>query len=804
MIRDLRFALRALLKAPGFTFIAVLAIALGIGGSTTMFSAVNAILLKPLPLIQDQERLLYVSQYFPKTDDDGSGTSFPDYLEFKKQATTLDGFGAAQEATFIISGRDKPERYLGANISADTFAFLGVQPILGRLFHPEEGEPGAAPVALLGYDVWQKLFGGKADVVGSIVPINGKQATVVGVMPRGWRFPEVSDIWMPLQMDEKSHPRGDFFLECIAKMKPGVTLEQARTELEAISGRIAAEHPATNAGAGVIVRPFREEIVRDAKTLTLLVMGAVLFVHLIACANVANLLLARAATRAKEVGIRLALGATRPQIIRQLLSESLLLGVAGSAVGLLFAVWGLDLMLAAIPQELPYWLRFGFDFRVFSFAIGIGLLSSVLFGLLPALQVSRPQLVDVLKEGGRSAGGSAKGQRVRNALVVAEVALALVLLVGAGLMMRSFKHLQSTDLGADVSSTLTFRIGLPESQFTDPEMPRRFFERLIPELTNLPGVEAAGATTALPGSGNIGINAMTLDGEPAPAQLQDGRMARSLTITPGFLQTARVQLLRGRDFSAADQREAPRVALVDEHAVRLWFSGQDPIGRQVRVLKKPEDPSEWATIVGVVRPVVYDQLVRQRQLPTVYFAHAQQGTRFLSVAVRTKTDPRSFVNVARSAVLSVHPDVPIYRVATAEQVVAESFWDRRFFSSLFTIFAGLALFLASLGLYGVMDYSVRQRTQEIGVRMALGAQGSDVLRLVTGHGLRLIVLGLAIGFTGAFFLTQLMASSLAVSAHDPVSFAVVGTLLFVVGLVACYIPARTAMRLDPIVALRHE
>ena len=465
MLRDLRYACRMLVKTPGFSIISILAVALGIGASTTMFSSINALLLRPMPLIQDQDRLIAVSQYFLKNADQNAGTAFPDYLEWKKSVTTLDGIAAIQEATFIVSGGDKPERYLGGEISADAFSFLGVQPILGRQFRPEEDQLNAAPVALIGYDIWQNHFGGDRAVVGKIIPINGKQVTIVGVMPKGWRFPEVCDIWMPLQMDEKDHPRGNFFLDCIGKVKKGVSIEQARAELEAITARIAVQHPETNSGSSVHVTPFREEMVKNFKTLTLLVMGAVLFVHLIACANVANLLLARGATRAKEIGIRLALGASRRQIVRQLLAESLVLGMVGSALGLLFAVWGVDLMLTALPNEVPYWIHFDFDWRVFSFALGIGAVSSVLFGLLPALQASHPRLVDALKEGGRTGAGGAKGQRIRNSLVVAEVALALVLLIGAGLMMRSFMKLQKTDIGMDPSRTLTFRVGLPEAQF---------------------------------------------------------------------------------------------------------------------------------------------------------------------------------------------------------------------------------------------------------------------------------------------------------------------------------------------------
>ena len=805
MTRDFRYAVRMLLKSPAFTIIAILAIALGIGATTVGFSAINALLLRPFPLLQDQDRLVHITQYLTKLGDQDADVAFPDYLEWRKQTQTLEGIGAVQEATFIVSDGDVPARYLGAKISADTFAMLGVQPIMGRHFRSEEDDLNAPPVALLGYHVWQNHFGGDPEIVGRVVPINGKQATVVGVMPKGWRFPEICDIWMPLQFSEEDNPRGQFFLETIAKLKPGVSIAQARAELEAINARIAAQYPDTNAGMGVRMTFYRDEAVSDARTLTLLVMGAVLFVHLIACANVANLLLARAATRTKEIAVRLALGAARRHVVRQLLAESAVLGLAGSALGLLFAIWGVDLMVTALPNELPYWLNFDLDGRVFGFAVGMGLLSSVAFGLVPALQSSRPQLVDVLKEGGRSGGGSVKGQRIRNALVVAEVALALILLVGAGLMMRSFMKLQQTNLGVDTSNVLTFRVGLPESQFPDEAVAGRFFEQLIPRLTEVQGVDSAGATTSLPATG-LGTSAFVIEGEPEPARLQDARLMGTLSVTPGFVEAMRIALVRGRSFTAADNKDATRVAMIDEAGAAAWFPNQDPIGRQLRVIKKLGEEPVWATIVGIVKPVAYSRLTRKRtNFPVTYFAHAQTTPRFMSVAMRTKTDPKSFVNIARSTVLEVNRELPIYRIATMDEVIAESYWDRKFFGSLFTIFACLALFLASLGLYGVMSYSVRQRTQEIGVRMALGAQAADVLRMVTGQGMRLIGLGLLIGFAGAFFLMKLLVGSLhGVSAHDPLSFGLVGLILAIVGFAACYLPARSAMRLDPMIALRYE
>jgi putative ABC transport system permease protein len=805
MMRDLRYALRMLIKTPGFAIVAILAVALGIGASTTSFSIVNGVLLRPFPFMQNQERLVYLTQYFSTTPDLDNSMSFPDFLEIKKQATTLEGVGAWTDATFIIANGDKPERLLGSNISANTFSFLGVQPILGRQFRPEEDDLNAPPVALLAYHVWKNSFGGDPGIVGRQVPINGKQVTIIGVMPKEWRFPRVSDIWMPLQLNEKENPRGNYFLSSIGLLKKGVSIQQARAELKAIAGRVAAEFPATNTGCEIRIKTFRDEMIgTGGKQLTLLIMGAVIFVHLIACANVANLLLARATSRRREVAVRCALGAGRWQIVRGLLTESLVLGFAGSALGMLVAVWGVDLMAVAIPIELPFWLRFSIDWRVFSFALVTGLLSSVIFGLVPAWQISKPALVDSLKEGGRGGVGGTKGQRVRNALVVAEVALSLSLLIGAGLMIRSFLAVRNFDIGVDPKNVLTFRVGLPPSQYPDKQIAARVFQELLAKLREMPGVSAAAATTSLPASNDIGADAIVLKGDVAPKQLQDSRFARTATITPGYLEACRIRLLRGRDFTIADNKDAPRVVLIDDRAAEVWFPNQDPIGQQLRGYERTGEPGEWATVVGVVRRVLYASDDRKRGLPAVYTAEYQQPEPFMSVMMRTAQDPKSFVNSARAALLSVNKDLPIYRVFTMDEIVANSFWEKKFFGNLFAIFAGLALFLAALGLYGVMAYSVRQRTQEIGVRIALGAQARDIFRLVTLQGVRLIVIGLAIGFVASYFLTQLMASILEVSAHDPFSFAIVGGLLFLVGLAACYLPARVAMRLNPLDALRHE
>ena len=806
MWRDVKYAARSLLKAPAFAAISILTLALGIGVVVTVFSAVNAVLLKPLPLMQDQDRLVSLEHYVKNVGADHDvGFDYPSVVDARKQLTTIEGLGITEDMTMIVSDGEKPERYLGAAVQADLFNSLGVKPILGRSFRLEENAPSAAPVVLLGYNLWQERYGGRRDVVGQTIQVNGLVATVVGVMPKEWRYPEVADLWLPLRMTEKENPRASFDFTPVGRLRKGATLAQANAELALFAKNLERAHPDVYEGSSFRAVPMRDEVTKDSRTLTLLLMGAVLFVQLIACANVANLLLARGATRTKEFGIRVALGAGRARVVRQLLVESALIGFLGSVGGLLFAVWGIDLMLSLIPVPLPYWLQITLDGRVILFAIAAGLVSSLFFGLLPALRVSRPNLVEVLKEGGRSSAGGSRGQRMRDYLVVAEVAIALVLLIGAGLLMRSFLNYQRADVGIATKDILTFRVGLPEAQFPDKQVTNRFFERLIPALDAVPGVQSAGATNRLPTSGS-GVYVFTLEGEPPPKNLQDARTASIVTITPGYLETLRIPLLRGRDFSTDDKDGKPLVALIDQRTADKLFPGQNPIGKRFAQIEIAGGPAaKWIEIVGVTGNVVYDRLTNKHLRPTFYFTRAQTPQNFMSIVLRTDGAPAAFANLARQAVLSVNKEIPIYNVKLMTEVVKESYWDRVFFGTLFSAFAVLALFLASIGLYGVMSYSVRQRTQEIGVRMALGAQTRDVLSLVTGAGLKLIGLGLVIGLTVAYFLLQLLRGSLEqISAHDPLTFVALPLLLLFVGLLACYLPARSATRLDPVEALRYE
>jgi predicted permease len=801
MLTDLRFAVRLLLKNPGFTAIAVLALGLGIGLSTAIFNAYSAIVLRPIPHLVDEDRIAFVNPYNLKLANIDLGMSLPDFVDLREQSTKFEGWTVVQNRTMVFGG-EKPERLLGAGISAAGFHMMGVVPLRGRLFRADEEKPGAAPVALLGYSIWQTRFGGRDNVIGQRVIINGAPTEIVGVMPEGFRFPELADMWMPFVIDLKGIPRNAFNFPAYARLKPGVSVDEGAAELATLGANFARQYPDSHREIGFRLRALRDQTSQGAAGHVKLLLGAVAFVLLIACANVANLLLAKAATRTHEIAIRASLGASRGRIVRQVLTESLLLGSLGGALGLLIGVWSNDLMLRAIPIELPFWMKFEFDWRVFAFAAGAAIGSAVLFGLFPAFQVSR-STANQLKDGGRAGTGSRRAQRTRHSLVVTQVAMALLLLIGAGLMVRSYLKMQSADFGFDHRGLLTFRLGLPQAQFPDREVVRRFFDRLETQLTEVPGIEAATITSSLPQTGRESRR-FAIEGRPIPKSRAEAPFTFYHTVSPGYPATMRVPLLQGRFFTASDQPGSPKVVVADRDFVEKWFPGADPIGKRVNfgTFEKADD---WATIVGVIGTV--PQVLQDPTQPksNLYSPTTQSEFNFISVAVRTKGDPTTYTSAVQSAVISLLPGIPIYNVLTMERAIADATWDKKFFGQLFSTFGLCALFLASIGIYGVMAFTVTQRTQEIGIRMALGAQPGDVLNLIGRQGFRLVAIGMVLGLAAAFGLTRFMANFLfGVAPSDPVTYVGLTLVLGLVGLLACWLPARRATRVDPIVALRSE
>ena len=806
MWSDLKFALRGLFKNPTYTLVSVVALALGISTATSQFTFFSAIVLKPIPGIKDEGRLVMIKSFTSRAREGELGFSELNFLDVRERAKTLEGGAITMGRTYIITGGEQPERVLGAWISAAGFDLLGVQPVLGRNFRADEDDAGSPPVAILSYGLWQRSFGGNKSVVGQSVTLNGDPVTIVGVMPDGFRFPSNHELWMPFRYEKKADDRSNLSYPFYARLKDNATLTQAQAELGVIAAQLAKQFPSTNEGLGFQAVPIREDAVKDIRATLYAMLGSVLFVLLIACANVANLMLAKAATRSREVAIRTALGANRPRIIRQVLTEGLLLGVIGGGLGTILSMWSIDLIRALIPVEIPFWIRFDLDWRVLIFAVSATLVSSALFGLLPALRTSLPDLSSELKEGGRASTGTTETLRLRSLLVVAQVALALILLVGAGLMMRSFLFLQRAEKGFDPENVLTFRVGLPPTQYKDDKVVRAFWPRLREKLRNIPGVEDAGFISGLPASDNFNFHAFYVEGRPAPKVLTEAPMAYSRTTGPGTLQTLRVPLQRGRFFDDTDTFESPRVVVIDQNFADQVFPNEDPIGQRMSFDLPDKKDRKWHTIVGIVGNVIQSPT---GTLPrrSVWMSNQQDSDNyFASGLVRVKGGrPMDLLPAVQQAVLAAQENIPIYNVKLMTAVVAESYWQQRFFSRLFISFAVTALFLAAIGIYGVMAYAVSQRTQEIGVRMALGAPPEQVVKMFLRQGARLVGYGLALGFVGALIVANLLRSILyGVSPHDPPTFAIVPLVLAGVALFACWLPSRRATSIDPNVALREE
>ena len=812
--QDLRFGARMLMMRPGFTLIAVITLALGIGANTAIFSVVNAVLLKPLPY-PESEQLMMIYGEFPALNTSQMRLSLPEYVDFRQQTRSFAASGvmdSSGSANLAPQEGDEPERVERSMFTPEMFAVLHVAPLLGRVFTPEEAQEGRDDVVVLSHGLWQRRFAGKADVIGQKVVMSGRSHTIIGVMPPGFAFPPKAEIWQPLWFPKGFYDqqrRGARGLEVLARLKPEVSAVEAQAELDRLGAQLTAQYPQNYSDKDqrryrMIVAPLLGDYVGELKPALLLLAGAVGFVLLIACANVANLLLARAATRRQEMAVRLALGAGRGRLSRQLLTESVLLAFVGGAAGLLLATWGAQLLLRFAPDNLPRLGEVGLDGRALAFTALASLATGVIFGLVPAIQASRPGVNEALRESGRT-GAGASGQRLRNAFVVAEVALALVLLAGAGLTLKSFWRLQAVDPGFNPDGVLTMRLMLPFT--THPQISERaaFFRQVVERLRALPGVAAAGAVSRIPMA--PGSNSGTMTGENSAVGPNDPQVeVETRWASPAYFQSMGIALLRGRDFNDADVEGTLPVAVVDESFARRFYPNDDPIGKRIK-RGGPRSANPWKTIIGVVRSV-RNQRLDISSLPQAYFPVFQEADTMynLSFAVRASgVEPLGLTQSVRAAVLEVDRNQPVFDVKPLRQIVADSIALRRLALLLLTVFAVVALALAAAGIYGVMAYSVTQRAHEIGVRMALGARGSDVLRLVVRQGLKLALFGVALGLVVALALTRLMEALLfGVSATDPLTFAGITLLLLVVALMACWIPARRATRVDPMIALRCE
>ena len=801
ILQDVSFSLRVLIKNFAFTLVVILTLALGIGANTAIFSFANGILLRPLPYAQS-DRLAVLDEHALKLGIDSMGVSYPNFLDWREQNTVFDDIAAYHGTRrFSLSGGGEPVEIRGTLVSHGLFEILRVAPQLGRTFTANEDRPEEDSVVILGHDLWQRNFGGDPNIVGQKIVISDRARTVIGVMPKGFRFPEVSEVWVPLALTTKIFTRTDHGLSAIARLKDGATFTEAQAEMTKIAAQIEEQNPVTNEGLGVSVASLHENLSGDYREALLILLGVVGCVLLVACVNVANLMLARATARQKEFALRTALGASRWRITRQLLIESLLLAIAGGVLGFALSILALHLLLTAIPIELPFWMNFGIDLRVLGFTVAITLLTGLIFGAAPALQTSRVDLNDTLKEGGRGTFGPVRGYS-RSLLVVTEIALSLVLLVGAGLMIQSFLRLRRVNIGLDATNVLTGTVILPKTKYSEDAQRAVFFKQLLERVNAIPGVQSASVTATLPLSGNNWGRSLTVEGYPV-VSVGQAPIIQHTVVAPGYFRTMGITLLAGRDFTDADKGGSPEVTIVDERLARAYWPNESAVGKRVR-FGPPEDNEPWHTIIGVARTVRH-QTLREDTRQSVYLPYSQVPAYGLSIVARTNAEPKTFVASVRREIAQLDSDLPFSDVATMEEVVAESIWQPRIYAMLFAVFAGGALVLALIGIYGVMAYLVLTRTHEIGVRMALGATARDVFKLIVGRGMKLTAIGVVLGVGGAFALTRLMHSLLFnTSATDPVTFLLISLLLFLAAFIACYIPARRAAKVDPLVALRYE
>jgi predicted permease len=818
LFQDLRYGARMLLKSPGITFVVILALALGIGANTAIFSVVDAVLLRPLPY-PESDRLVFLNETSKAMDE--ISVSYPNFTDWRNQNHVFENIGVYNRDSYNLTGVGDAERIITGQVSADMFAALRVKPALGRLFTNDEDKPGGTPVVLLSYPLWQRRFGGQPNILNQQLMLNNKSYTVIGIMPEGYQFPTRVEMWVPvgqlsgeaMWLARGNHPG----LYGVARLKPGVSFAQAKAEMDTIAVNLERQYQDSNAGNGIGLHPLLEVFVGDIRRALWVLFAAVAFVLLIACANIANLLLARAQSRQKEMAIRSAMGAGRWRIARQLLTESILLALIGGTLGMLVAQWGIKLILYISPDALPRSKEIGLDWRVLAFTVGLSFLTGLLFGLVPALQAGVVDVHETLKETGRGVSGR---HWLRSSLVVVEVATTLVLLVGAGLMIRSFYRLQQVNPGFSYDHLTSFTVALPRKKYTESEQREQFYNRLLENLRALPGVEATAAASGLPLGNNGWQTSFVVDGRPRPPRDQTPLMEACL-VTPDYFKAMNIPVKSGRVFDSHDDRSwiagkdlskldddekqmAPLNSIViDEEFARRHWPGEEAVGKRI-AMGSEKDP-RFLTVLGVVGRVKMDGLSTDSKRVQGYFPFLQIPSGGMTVILKAAGDPNQLIAAVRQQVKAIDPDQPIYSVRTMDDIRAESVAPERLNLTLLSIFAGIALVLAVVGIYGVMSYTVTQRTHEIGIRMAIGAQPRDVFRMVIGQGMMLALIGVVFGLVLAFLLTRLMASLLfGVEPTDPATFAAIAVLLTGVALVACYVPGRRATKVDPVVSLRYE
>jgi putative ABC transport system permease protein len=803
--QDLRYGIRSLLKRPGFTAIAVITLVLGIGANTAIFSVVNAVLLRPLPY-SDPGRLTQLWEAKSKKGRDEIPASYPNFADWRDRNHVFEQVVAYSDWSFNLTGIGEPERIRSAIVSPAFFSVLGIQPLRGRILLAGEDERGKDLVVVISESLWQRKFNSDPNIIGRSLNLDDKSFTVVGVIARGVQAPLLSDeieLWAPVSHGFGFTNRYGHYLSVIARLKSGATLQQAQADMSNIAGQLAEQYPESNKDLGVRVVSLNEQVVGNFRISLLVMVGAVVFVLLIASANVANMQLARASERQKEIAIRTALGAGRWRIVRQLVTESLLISLTSGTLGLLVAVWGIRLLVALSPSDLPRVKEVSVNFRVLGFTLAISVLTGILFGLLPALQASRPKLNERLKSGGRSAMGGVGRQRVRGGLVVAEIALSLMLLVGAGLLIRSFLRLQAVSPGFNSENVLTMQLDLNGPNYKKGSQVIAFHDQLLERIKQLPGVQYASTRSFVPIASDASFAYLLFHIEGRQPDAAEGSVAFYNAISPDYFQTMMIPVRKGRSFSDRDVRGSQNVAIVNETLVRRYFGNEDALGKRITLEDHPKE-ADWITVVGVVGDTKPREL-HSEAVAELYMPYDQQPEPGMALMIRSSSTDAGVATAVRSEVMALDKNQPVYSIRKLDSVLSESIATPRFRTILLAVFAGVALILAAVGIYGVISYAVSQRTQEIGIRMALGARAADVLKLVVKGGMTLALIGVVLGLAGAFALTRLMTTLLfGVRPTDAATFATVSAGLIVVALFACFIPARRATKVDPLVALRYE